>query len=100
MALIHALKLALWQAHPAADSWRGEVLNFMVQARDRFEPAMARRIDAAALLGRAQHAVRQLDTTGHERSRLRDAGEASLDVLLGESTSVADLVKLVGGDDA
>ncbi len=97
MALIHALKLAYWPDHPAADAWRGEVLNFLVQARDRFEPAMARRIDAAALLQRARRAVERLEMTGCRKVALRTGADAPLDVLLAEETGVAELVALVSG---
>lgn len=97
MALIHAFKLAHWPGHPAADGWAGEVVNFLAQARDRFEPAMARRIEAAALLERARRAVAKLEMTGHAKLPLEPGRAASLDELLGEDTGVGELVALVSG---
>ena len=92
MALIHALKLAHWPGHSAADAWAGEVVNFLAQARDRYEPAMARRMDAPDLLARARRSVERLEMTGHDKMPLPAIGDPSLDFLLSDRTSASDLV--------
>ena len=61
LAIVHVLKAAAWPDHSAARKWRNEAVNFLLQARQRFEPGMAQHVDAAELYADALAAVRSLD---------------------------------------
>lgn len=67
MALVHGLKLAHWPTHPACDAWRSEIGNFLGQARDSYEPAMAQRIDPPLLFAKAMREVAGLRMTGFDK---------------------------------
>ena len=47
--MVHLLKLQAWPDSPAAAHWRGEVVGFLDDARDRFTPSMRRRVDVVEL---------------------------------------------------
>ena len=44
-ALVHLMKLRLEPDSPAAAHWKGEVVNFLRQARRSFSPSMRQRLD-------------------------------------------------------
>ena len=48
-ALTHLLKLHAEPSSQAANHWRGEIANFLTEARDHFAPSMRQRIDLQVL---------------------------------------------------
>ena len=48
-AMLHVLKLHLWQDDPARRHWTTEISVFLDDAADRFAPSMRQRIDIAKL---------------------------------------------------
>lgn len=56
-AFLHGLKILCYPGHPAIPHWRQEVATFLDQARDRFQPGMAQRIDLAEVYARARRGL-------------------------------------------
>jgi hypothetical protein len=61
LAIEHALKAAAWPEHAAARKWRNEAASLLGQARQRYEPGMARHLDVAELYADALAVARSLD---------------------------------------
>jgi hypothetical protein len=61
MALLHALKLLAWPEHRDAPHWRNEIVTFLGDARDRYEPGMRQHIELATVYRRALRELHQLD---------------------------------------
>jgi hypothetical protein len=57
----HALKASAWPGHAAARKWRNEAASFLGQARQRYEPGMARHLELAKLYADVLAVVRPLD---------------------------------------
>ncbi|TCZ62918.1 DUF29 family protein [Roseicella aquatilis] len=64
LAFIHALKIAAWPTHSAVPHWEGELTNFLVQARRKFDPGMQQHADPAAIYAEALVQVRDLTMQG------------------------------------
>ena len=91
-ALVHLLKLRRYPESPAAAHWRGEVIGFLADARDRFSPSMRQRIGLEAIY---QVALQQVVTEADGLVGWDPAQEAcpfSLDDLLAGHSDVAELV--------
>ena len=78
-ALIHLLKLYSWPESAAVRHWRGELLNFLADARDRFTPSMRQRIDLDSLYEQAREQCAQ---SGEGGRAARDRCPYGLDDLL------------------
>ncbi len=81
-AMVHLLKLRAWPESQASAHWRGEVLGFLDDARDRFTPSMRQRIDMDTLYREALRRVRSEAEDAPEVAALPDACPFGLDELL------------------
>jgi hypothetical protein len=89
-ALLHALKVAAWPDNPASDHWRGEIRGFLIGARKRFTPSMARLVDPLAIHADALEALRDLRLGPAQP--LRDTADLTIDGLLSRDLVVDDLI--------
>ncbi len=83
-AIVHLLKLRAWPGSTAAAHWRGEVLGFLDDARDRFTPSMRQRLDVEAIYREALRKVRSEGEDGPEVMALPEACPFGLEELLAE----------------
>ena len=81
-AMVHLLKLRAWPGSPAAAHWRGEVVGFLDDARDRFTPSMRQRMDVESLYRDALRRVRSEVENAPEVAALPEACLFTLDVLV------------------
>ena len=56
-ALRHMLKAEAWPLSRDAPSWRADAIDFRQQAKERYAPSMAQRIDVARLYVQARRAL-------------------------------------------
>ncbi len=97
-ALIHLIKLHALPDSTATGHWRGEVVVFLSDARDRFTPSMAARLDLAALYAQARKAV-QAEDAALLRAVPMDC-PFQLHDLLGPDADPATLQAALGGATA
>ena len=98
-ALIHLLKLHAEPDSPTATHWRGEVVGFLVDARDAFAPSMRQRIDLAKLHAEALDRIRAGMEPEDEPRSLPEACPFTLDELLnGHADNLATLVAKLGSE--
>ena len=91
-ALVHLLKLRADPGSQATAHWRGEVVNFLVEAQSRFSPSMRQRID---LDRQYRSAIRQFRATGGTFG-VPDQCPYTLDDLLDEDADLDTLVAKLG----
>ncbi len=91
-AMVHLLKLRAWPGSPAAAHWRGEVVGFLDDARDRFTPSMRQRVDVEDLYRGALRRVRSEAEDAAEVMALPEVCPFGLDALL-----AGDVARLVRG---
>jgi hypothetical protein len=91
VALLHVVKLLQWPEHPAGMAWRSEVANLLLQGRRRYEPSMARRIDAAEIMQDALQGAAKLEMPGFEKMVVSIIGTPSIAQLVSNETGVEDL---------
>jgi len=89
-ALLHALKVAAWPDNPARDHWRGEIRGFLIGARRRFTPSIARLVDPAAIHADALEGLRDLRLG--PALPLRATTDLTLDSILSRDLVVDDLI--------
>jgi hypothetical protein len=90
-AIVHALKIVAWPGHGATRKWRNEIEVFLDQARARFTPSMAQRLDPVAIHHRARRLVLRLDM-GRPAAPLPETTDLTLAELLDESLGAAALI--------
>ncbi|MDO9707555.1 DUF29 family protein [Paracraurococcus lichenis] len=90
-ALLHALKVVAWPDHAAARKWRNEIDLFLDQARVRFTPGMAQRLDLSEIHRRARKLVLKLDMRRPPRP-LPETTDLTLAGLLDESLGADALI--------
>lgn len=56
-ALLHRLKAEAWPSLPYVQHWQAEMRGFLAQARRKYRPSMARKLDVAALYADAPYAM-------------------------------------------
>ena len=83
-AMVHLLELRAWPGSPAAAHWRGEVVGFLDDARDRFTPSMRQRLDVEAIYREALRKVRSEGEDAQEMMALPEVCPFGLDKLFSE----------------
>ena len=94
-AMVHLLKLRAWPDSPAAAHWRGEVLGFLDDARDRFAPSMRQRVEVEELYREALRRVRSEAEDAPEVMVLPEVCSLELAKLLDNVPSCSRLLKLL-----
>jgi hypothetical protein len=90
-ALIHAIKCAAWPQERAVRHWKAEIIGFLLQARRRYAPSMARALDLASLYADALRIAMAADVEG-EPLPVAEAPSLDLDALLDEKASPDTLI--------
>ena len=90
-AMVRLLKLHAWPGSPAAAHWRGEVADFLADARCAFAPSMRQRIDLAELYADALYQVRTGTDDADELHPLSEVCPFALDELLAKRRDVTAL---------
>jgi hypothetical protein len=91
-ALAHLLKLRGEPDSQAGPHWRGEAVNFLVEAQSRFSPLMRQRIDLDKLY---RSAIRQYRASGGAVP-VADRCPYTLDELLDDSAEMDSLIAQLG----
>jgi hypothetical protein len=82
--LVHLLKIQGWPDNPAVEHWRAEIGSFQADAVQRFAPSMRRRINLAALYGKAITQLKGIEYDGASPGAWPDVCPFTLDGLLKE----------------
>ena len=97
-AMVHLLKLQAWPDSPAAPHWRGEVVGFLDDARDRFTPSMRQRVDVQELYRGALRRVRSEAEDTREMMAVPEVCPFKLEELVDGTLEVRELMaKLPNG---
>ena len=91
LALLHGLKIVGWPGHASVPHWRGEIANFLLQARHRFEPGMLQHLDLddiyadarkrALGLGLGEPVAPLPETVALDAGRLMEPGFGAFDLV-------------------
>lgn len=87
-ALVHLLKLRAEPEPLAAPHWRGELVSFLADARDRYSPSMRQQVELAGLYHAAVRQVR----AENGKARAEPPCPFTLDDLLSDEPDVEQLV--------
>jgi hypothetical protein len=84
LALLHGLKVLAWPGHSARNHWMHEISNFLLQARQGFQPGMAQKLNAAEVYRRALRELRKMRMDGAPPGPVPDSCAVTPDDLLDE----------------
>ncbi len=97
LLMVHLIKLATAPDSPAALHWRDEARNFAVEARARFAPSMAQRLDLERVWKTASYqALSSITDHGDPAPAHPDQCPWSLDELLQDEPDLDDLTAALG----
>ena len=92
MAVLHALKIVAWPYHSAQNHWMHEILGFLGQAKQGFQPGMAQRLDVPTIYHRALRDILKMRMDGAAPGLLPEALHLDGEDLLDDDFGAIDLV--------